>query len=111
MYSSVQNARPASLPASGQRSAGSAPIDSSIPGGGVPAARLSPSPIRSRAGMPTVVMKFGGTSVGSVERLESVADRVVHAREAGNGVIVVVSAMGTTTDDLLAMATDMTDLA
>jgi len=60
--------------------------------------------------MPTVVMKFGGTSVGSVERLESVADRVVHAREAGNGVIVVVSAMGTTTDDLLAMATDITDL-
>jgi aspartate kinase len=60
--------------------------------------------------MPTVVMKFGGTSVGSVERLESVADRVVHAREAGNGVIVVVSAMGTTTDDLLAMASDITDL-
>jgi len=60
--------------------------------------------------MPTVVMKFGGTSVGTVERLESVADRVVRAREAGSGVIVVVSAMGTTTDDLLAMAADITDL-
>ena len=38
--------------------------------------------------MPTVVMKFGGTSVGSVERLQAVADRVVRAREAGVGVIV-----------------------
>jgi aspartate kinase len=60
--------------------------------------------------MPIVVMKFGGTSVGSVERLQAVADRVVHAREAGNGVIVVVSAMGDTTDDLLAMAAQITDL-
>ncbi len=54
--------------------------------------------------MPIVVMKFGGTSVGSVERIEAVADRVVRAREAGNDVIVVVSAMGHTTDELLAMA-------
>jgi len=60
--------------------------------------------------MPTVVMKFGGTSVGSVERLQAVADRVVRAREEGNGVIVVVSAMGDTTDDLLAMASEITDL-
>ncbi|MFL5790364.1 MAG: aspartate kinase [Actinomycetota bacterium] len=60
--------------------------------------------------MPTLVMKFGGTSVGSVERLEAVADRVVRAREAGNGVIVVVSAMGDTTDELLAMASQITEL-
>ena len=60
--------------------------------------------------MPIVVMKFGGTSVGSVERLQAVADRVVHAREAGNDVIVVVSAMGDTTDDLLAMAAEITDV-
>ncbi len=60
--------------------------------------------------MPIVVMKFGGTSVGSVERIRGVADRVVHAREAGNDVIVVVSAMGQTTDELLQMAGQITDL-
>jgi aspartate kinase len=54
--------------------------------------------------MPVVVMKFGGTSVGSVERIQAVADRVVRAREAGSDVIVVVSAMGDTTDELSAMA-------
>ena len=54
--------------------------------------------------MPIIVQKYGGTSVASVERIRAVADRVVHAREAGNDVVVVVSAMGDTTDDLLAMA-------
>jgi len=54
--------------------------------------------------MPVVVMKFGGTSVGSVERIQAVADRVVRTREAGNDVIVVVSAMGDTTDELSEMA-------
>ena len=60
--------------------------------------------------MPIVVQKFGGTSVGSVERIAAVADRVVHAREAGNDVIVVVSAMGHTTDELLAMAARITEV-
>jgi len=59
--------------------------------------------------MPIVVQKYGGTSVGSVERILAVADRVVRAREAGNDVIVVVSAMGDSTDDLLAMAAQITD--
>ena len=54
--------------------------------------------------MPVVVMKFGGTSVGSVERIQAVADRVVRTREAGNDVVVVVSAMGDTTDELSEMA-------
>jgi aspartate kinase len=54
--------------------------------------------------MPVVVMKFGGTSVGSVERIQAVADRVVRTREAGSDVVVVVSAMGDTTDELSAMA-------
>jgi aspartate kinase len=54
--------------------------------------------------MPIIVQKYGGTSVGSVERIQAVADRVVHAREDGNDVVVVVSAMGDSTDDLLAMA-------
>ena len=60
--------------------------------------------------MPIVVQKYGGTSVGSVERIQIVADRVVHTREAGNDVIVVVSAMGETTDDLGRMAAQITDL-
>ncbi len=59
--------------------------------------------------MPTVVMKFGGTSVGSVARIRSVADRVVRTREAGNDVIVVVSAMGDTTDELMQMAGEISE--
>src|SRR2546430_17058447 len=55
-------------------------------------------------------MKFGGTSVGTVERIQAVADRVVHAREGGDDVIVVVSAMGDTTDDLTAMALQIADV-
>src|SRR4029077_10469313 len=51
-----------------------------------------------------------GTSVGSVERIQAVADRVVRAREGGDDVIVVVSAMGDTTDDLTAMATQIADV-
>ncbi|MEA2521438.1 MAG: aspartate kinase [Actinomycetota bacterium] len=54
--------------------------------------------------MPIIVQKYGGTSVGTVERIRAVADRVVRAREEGNDVVVVVSAMGDTTDELLAMA-------
>jgi aspartate kinase len=57
--------------------------------------------------MPIVVQKYGGTSVDGVDRLRLVADRVVEARDAGNDVIVVVSAMGQTTDDLARMAKDI----
>ena len=57
--------------------------------------------------MPIIVQKYGGTSVGSVERIQAVADRVVAAREAGNDVVVVVSALGHTTDELLAMASEI----
>src|SRR5918994_6069997 len=59
------------------------------------------------APMPIVVQKYGGTSVDGVDRLRVVADRVVRAREAGNDVVVVVSAMGQTTDDLARMAKDI----
>jgi aspartate kinase len=58
--------------------------------------------------MPIVVQKYGGTSVGSPERINAVADRVAHAREEGNEVVVVVSAMGETTDELLEMASQLT---
>ena len=57
--------------------------------------------------MPIIVQKYGGTSVGSVERIRAVANRVVRARESGNDVVVVVSAMGHTTDELLAMAAEI----
>jgi aspartate kinase len=60
--------------------------------------------------MPKVVQKYGGTSVASVDRIQAVADRVVSARERGNDVVVVVSAMGDTTDELLHMAGRITDL-
>jgi aspartate kinase len=52
----------------------------------------------------TVVMKFGGTSVSDTERLKAVAQRLVAAREAGNRVVAVLSAMGDTTDELLRLA-------
>jgi aspartate kinase len=60
--------------------------------------------------VPIIVQKYGGTSVGTTERIQHVADRVVQAKEAGLDVIAVVSAMGESTDDLLAMAHDITAL-
>ncbi|WP_438015077.1 aspartate kinase [Sorangium sp. So ce315] len=58
----------------------------------------------ARAGRPIVVQKYGGSSVADVDRIGKVADRVVAAKRAGNDVVVVVSAMGKTTDGLLALA-------
>ena len=52
----------------------------------------------------TVVMKFGGTSVGDPEKLKSVARRLVATRESGHRVVAVLSAMGKTTDELLDLA-------
>ena len=52
----------------------------------------------------TVVMKFGGTSVADPERLKAVAQRLVEAREEGNRVVGVLSAMGDTTDRLIELA-------
>lgn len=54
--------------------------------------------------MPIVVQKYGGSSVADVEKLGRVADKVVAAKRAGDQVVVVVSAMGKTTDQLLALA-------
>jgi len=58
--------------------------------------------------MAVIVQKYGGTSVATTERIEAVADRILRAREEGNDVVAVVSAMGDTTDELLAMATAIT---
>jgi aspartate kinase len=54
--------------------------------------------------MAVVVQKYGGSSVADVQKLRRVAERVMSTRAAGHDVVVVVSAMGDTTDDLLAMA-------
>ncbi|HLY87100.1 MAG TPA: aspartate kinase [Gaiellaceae bacterium] len=57
------------------------------------------------AGRPDlVVMKFGGTSVGDVERIKNVARRLVRAHEEGRRVVGVLSAMGGTTDELIRLA-------
>ena len=54
--------------------------------------------------MPLVVQKFGGTSVADAERIQAVADHVARTRRAGSDVVVVVSAMGKTTDELVRLA-------
>lgn len=57
--------------------------------------------------MGLIVQKFGGTSVGSVEKILNVAGRVAEEKQNGNDVVVVVSAMGKTTDKLVEMAKDI----
>jgi aspartate kinase len=54
-----------------------------------------------------IVQKYGGTSVGSLDRIRSVADRVARARAAGNDVVVVVSAMSGETNRLLALGKEL----
>ncbi|WP_433609434.1 aspartate kinase [Prescottella agglutinans] len=54
--------------------------------------------------MALVVQKYGGSSVASAERIRRVAERIVETKKAGNDVVVVVSAMGDTTDELLDLA-------
>ena len=57
----------------------------------------------------TLVMKFGGTSVGNPERLLNVARRIVAAKEEGGRVVAVLSAMGDTTDELVDLAHRISD--
>jgi len=57
--------------------------------------------------MSLIVQKFGGSSVANVERLNNVAGIVTKTYEAGNDVVVVVSAQGDTTDDLIAKAKEV----
>ncbi len=54
--------------------------------------------------MPVLVQKYGGTSVGTPERIDAVADRILAAKREGHHLLVVVSAMGETTDHLLDLA-------
>jgi aspartate kinase len=58
--------------------------------------------------MALVVQKYGGTSLGNIEKIKVVANRVRETHQKGNGVIVVVSAMAGETDRLLSLAKDIT---
>jgi aspartate kinase len=57
--------------------------------------------------MALIVQKYGGSSVADAERIKRVAERIVTARKAGHEVVVVVSAMGDTTDELLDLASQV----
>ena len=59
--------------------------------------------------MSLVVQKYGGSSVASAEKIKSVAARIKRRADAGDRVVAVVSAMGATTDDLIALAKQITD--
>ncbi len=54
--------------------------------------------------MPLIVQKYGGSSVADAEKIKNVARRVAETKDKGNRVVVVVSAMGDTTDELIALA-------
>ncbi len=59
--------------------------------------------------MAIVVQKYGGSSVSSIDKIKSIADSVIDRAKNGDKVVVVVSAMGDTTDDLLSMAKEISD--
>ena len=61
--------------------------------------------------MALVVQKYGGTSVASAQKIRTIAVRIVDAHNAGNGVVAVVSAMGKRTDQLLALAAEVSGSA
>jgi aspartate kinase len=59
--------------------------------------------------MALIVQKYGGTSVGSVEKIQNVAEKVIASRKAGHDVVVVVSAMSGETNRLIDLAKQMND--
>lgn len=59
--------------------------------------------------MALLVQKYGGTSVGSIDRIRNVAARIKEEREKGNQVVTVISAMGGVTDRLIAQASEITE--
>ncbi len=78
------------------------------------APRVARATALSLSGMPlsgteTVVMKFGGTSVADSERIRNAARRIVQAADAGSRVVAVLSARGKHTDELVAMAHEVSD--
>ena len=61
-------------------------------------------------GVALVVQKYGGSSVADAERIKRVAERIVATVKDGNEVVVVVSAMGDTTDELMDLAEQVSPL-
>ena len=59
--------------------------------------------------MALIVQKYGGTSVGNIEKIKAVARRVIERKEQGNQMVVVLSAMAGQTDGLIDLASEMTD--
>ncbi len=59
--------------------------------------------------MALVVQKFGGTSMGSIERIKNAAARAIAEKRAGNQVVVIVSAMAGETDRLLRLARELAE--
>jgi aspartate kinase len=59
--------------------------------------------------MALIVQKFGGTSVGTVERIEQVADKVKKFHDAGDDLVVVLSAMSGETNRLISLAKQISD--
>lgn len=57
----------------------------------------------------TIVQKYGGTSVGTIDKIKAVAEKVIERKKEGNDIVVVVSAMGKTTDKLIDMAKQISD--
>jgi aspartate kinase len=60
--------------------------------------------------MGLIVQKYGGSSVADAEGMKRVANRIVAAKRDGNQVVVVVSAMGDTTDELIDLAEQITPI-
>ncbi|MHB1393827.1 MAG: aspartate kinase [Clostridia bacterium] len=58
--------------------------------------------------MAVIVQKYGGTSVETIEKINRIAERIVKRKSEGNAMVIVVSAMGDTTDKLIRMAYDIT---
>ncbi len=59
--------------------------------------------------MGIIVQKYGGTSVATVEKIKNVAKSIVKRKKEGNDIVVVVSAMGHTTDNLINLAKDISN--
>ncbi|GAH59096.1 unnamed protein product, partial [marine sediment metagenome] len=59
--------------------------------------------------MALIVQKYGGSSVADSEKIKSVARRIARAKDEGNQLVVVVSAMGDTTDELIRMAQQVSE--
>ena len=73
-----------------------------------PAPGRGAQPLGDRVSL--IVQKFGGSSVADAESIKRVAKRIVETRKAGNDVVVAVSAMGDTTDELLDLANEVTPI-